>query len=97
MIKTLSLIGGISAYDIPSQQGMISPFRSVSWSDNEKKLTGPSPAEERFWQFSANHPRAQTARALKDITMWIVNLAYRPEVPLGNLNVGLIARTFSYV
>jgi hypothetical protein len=34
----------------------------VSWSDNEKKLTGPS-----------------------------------PEVPLGNLNVGLIARTFSYV
>jgi hypothetical protein len=41
--------------------------------------------------------RNVAARALKDITMWIVNLAYRPEVPLGNLNVGLIARTFSYV
>jgi hypothetical protein len=29
--------------------------------------------------------------------MWTFNLAYKPEAPLGNLNLGLIARNFSYV
>jgi hypothetical protein len=42
MIKTLILIGSINGDDISSQQTMISLFRSVSWSDNENKLTGPA-------------------------------------------------------